>query len=57
MTVTAIVSFLIVLTVLVFVHEMGHYIIARENGVRVQSFSLGGGPEISGWTDISLTGW
>ena len=57
MTVTAIVSFLIVLTVLVFVHEMGHYIIARKNGVRVEIFSIGFGPEIIGWTDKSLTRW
>ena len=57
MTVTAIVSFLIVLTVLVFVHEMGHYIIARKNGVRVQIFSIGFGPEIIGWTGKSLTRW
>ena len=57
MTITAIVSFLVVLTVLVFVHEMGHYLIARKNGVRVEVFSVGFGPEIIGWTDNSLTRW
>ena len=57
MTITAIVSFLVVLTVLVFVHEMGHYLIARKNGVRVEVFSVGVGPEIIGWTDNSLTRW
>ena len=40
MTITAIVSFLVVLTVLVFVHEMGHYLIARKNGVRVEVFCV-----------------
>ena len=40
--------FLIVLTVLVFVHEMGHYWVARRNGVRVDVFSIGFGPEILG---------
>ena len=48
---------LVVLTVLVFVHEMGHYLIARKNGVRVEVFSVGFGPEIIGWTDNSLTRW
>ena len=43
--------FLVVLTVLVFVHEMGHYLIARRNGVRVEVFSIGFGPEMFGWTD------
>ena len=49
--------FLIVLTVLVFVHEMGHYWIARRNGVRVETFSIGFGPEIFGWTDSVGTRW
>ena len=41
-----IIPFLVVLTILVFVHEMGHYWIARRNGVRVETFSIGFGPEI-----------
>jgi regulator of sigma E protease len=49
--------FLIVLTVLVFVHEMGHYLIARRNKVRVEVFSIGFGPEIFGWTDKAKTRW
>ncbi len=49
--------FLIVLTVLVFVHEMGHYLIARRNGVRVEVFSIGFGPEIFGWTSKAKTRW
>ncbi len=43
--------FLVVLTVLVFVHEYGHYLVARRNGVRVEVFSIGFGPELFGWTD------
>lgn len=49
--------FLIILTVLVFVHEMGHYLIARWNGVRVEVFSVGFGPELFGWTDKRQTRW
>jgi regulator of sigma E protease len=52
-----IVPFLIVLTVLVFVHELGHYLIARWNGVRIEVFSIGFGPEIFGWTDRAGTRW
>ncbi len=50
-------AFLVVLTVVVFFHELGHYLIARMNGVRVQTFSIGFGPEIVGWTDRKLTRW
>ncbi|MBC8239417.1 MAG: RIP metalloprotease RseP [Alphaproteobacteria bacterium] len=49
--------FLGVLTVLVFVHEMGHYLVARWNGVRVEVFSIGFGPEIRGWNDSAGTRW
>ncbi len=49
--------FLLVITVLVFVHEMGHYSVARWNGVRVEVFSIGFGPEIFGWTDRHDTRW
>lgn len=51
------VPFLVLLTVLVFVHELGHYWIARRNGVRVEVFSIGFGPEILGWTDKADTRW
>jgi regulator of sigma E protease len=50
-------AFLVVLTVVVFFHELGHYLIARINGVRVQTFSIGFGPEIVGWTDRKETRW
>lgn len=51
------VPFLVLLTPLVFVHELGHYLIARRNGVRVEVFSIGFGPEIYGWTAPSGTRW
>jgi regulator of sigma E protease len=50
-------TFLIVLTVLVFVHELGHYLVARWNGIRVEIFSIGFGRELFGWTDKSGTRW
>jgi regulator of sigma E protease len=49
--------FLIVLTILVFVHEYGHYWVAKRNGVRVEAFSVGFGPEIWGRNDASGTRW
>src|SRR5947207_14299546 len=49
--------FLIVLTALVFVHELGHYWVARRNGVRIEVFSIGFGPEIFGWHDRAGTRW
>ena len=52
-----VVVFLIVLTILVFVHEWGHYWIARRCGVRVEVFSIGFGPEVFGWTDKHDTRW
>ena len=52
-----ILPFLILLTVLVFVHEMGHYLVARYCGVRVEVFSVGFGREIYGWNDRRGTRW
>lgn len=51
------IMFLVVLTVLVFVHEFGHYWAARRNGVRVDVFSIGFGPEIFGFHDRAGTRW
>ena len=51
------VMFLVVLTVLVFVHELGHYWAARRNGVKVEIFSIGFGPELFGLTDRAGTRW
>jgi regulator of sigma E protease len=50
-------GFLVVLTVLVFVHELGHYLIARRNGVRIEVFSIGFGPALFGWYDRAGTRW
>ncbi len=52
-----IITFLLILTVLVFVHELGHYLVARWNGVGVDVFSIGFGPELIGWTSKSGTRW
>ncbi|MCG8355085.1 MAG: RIP metalloprotease RseP [Kiloniellales bacterium] len=52
-----VIPFLVILTILVFVHEMGHYLIARYNGVRVEVFSVGFGPELFGYTDKAKTRW
>ena len=49
--------FLVLLTVLVFVHEYGHYIVARWCGVRVEVFSIGFGPELIGRYDKHGTRW
>ena len=51
------VPFLVVLTILVFVHEFGHYFVARLCGVRIEVFSIGFGPELFGWTDRVGTRW
>lgn len=42
--------FLIVIGILVFVHELGHFIMAKRAGVRVEKFSLGMGPKLYGYT-------
>ena len=50
-------SFLAVLTAVIFVHELGHYWVARWNGVRVEVFSIGFGPELYGWNNRHGTRW
>ncbi len=45
------------LTVIVFVHEMGHYLVARWNGIAIQTFSLGFGTELIGFNDKHGTRW
>lgn len=52
-----IVPFLFVLTVVVFVHEMGHYLVGRWCGIGVTAFSIGFGPELFGYTDRQGTRW
>ncbi|MCC4245580.1 RIP metalloprotease RseP [Stappia indica] len=49
--------FLFVLTVVVFFHELGHFLVARWCGVRVQAFSVGFGPELFGRYDRHGTRW
>jgi regulator of sigma E protease len=49
--------FIVVLSLLVFIHEWGHYIVARLCGVRVLNFSIGFGKEIWGRTDKNGTRW
>lgn len=51
------VPFLFVLTVVVFVHEMGHYLVGRWCGIGVRAFSIGFGPEIVGFNDRHGTRW
>ena len=51
------VPFLFVLTIVVFFHELGHFLIARMCGVRVLVFSIGFGPEILGFNDRYGTRW
>ena len=50
-------SFVVVLSVIVFIHEFGHYIIAKLCGVKIEAFSIGFGREIFGFTDRSGTRW
>ncbi|MBL94966.1 MAG: Metalloprotease MmpA [Alphaproteobacteria bacterium MarineAlpha3_Bin5] len=52
-----IIVFLIVFSIVVFVHEWGHFWVARRNKVRVEVFSIGFGPEVFGWTDSLNTRW
>lgn len=49
--------FLGILTVVVFFHELGHYLLARYNGVKVEVFSIGFGPELFGFNDSHGTRW
>jgi len=51
------VPFLAILTVLVFVHELGHFLLARWNGVKVEVFSVGFGNELWGFNDKHGTRW
>ena len=56
-TILTIVALLIVLGVVVFVHEAGHFMAARWAGVRVDAFSIGFGPAIIKWHDKHNTVW
>jgi len=51
------IPFLILITVVVFIHEYGHYYFAKKYGVGITDFSIGFGREIIGWNDKSGTRW
>ncbi len=53
----SVVAFVVVLGVLVFVHELGHYLAARWRGVHVEAFSIGFGRALFSWTDRLGTVW
>lgn len=50
-------AFLFVIMIVVFFHELGHFLVARACGVKVEAFSIGFGPKIFGWTDRHGTMW
>jgi len=52
-----IIPFLIVLTIVVFFHELGHYLVARWNKVDIDAFAVGFGPELIGFNDQHGTRW
>jgi regulator of sigma E protease len=52
-----VIPFLLVLTIVVFFHELGHFLVARLCGVRVLTFSIGFGPELFGFNDRHGTRW
>lgn len=52
-----IVPFILILSLLVFVHEMGHYLVGRWSGIGILVFSVGFGPELAGYTDKRGTRW
>ncbi len=56
-TLSTVFWFLVVLTPIVFVHEFGHYWVARRSGVRVEVFAVGFGKELFGFTDRAGTRW
>lgn len=51
------VSFIIIISIIVFVHELGHFLVARACGVKIDEFSIGFGKEIYGWNDKRGTRW
>ncbi|MGG7567927.1 RIP metalloprotease RseP [Rhodovulum sp. DZ06] len=53
----AVIPFIFVLSVVVFVHEMGHYLVGRWCGIHAEVFSIGFGKEIYGWEDRRGTRW
>ena len=52
-----IISFVVIITIVVFFHELGHYLAAKKCGVKVEKFSIGMGPELFGFNDRHGTRW
>lgn len=52
-----VIPFLVALVVIVFIHELGHFLVARWCGVDIEAFSIGFGKEITGWYDRHGTRW
>ncbi|KXV23359.1 site-2 protease family protein, partial [Gluconobacter japonicus] len=52
-----IIAYVLILGILVFIHELGHYLAARWRGVKVETFSIGFGPALRRWYDKSGTEW
>jgi len=50
-------AFIFVLTIVVFFHELGHFMAARACGVAIEVFSIGFGPRVASWTDRHGTEW
>ncbi|MDB5525232.1 MAG: rseP [Rhizobium sp.] len=50
-------AFLLVISIIVFIHEMGHYLVGRWSGIKILAFSFGFGPELAGFTDKHGTRW
>jgi regulator of sigma E protease len=50
-------AFLLVISIIVFIHEMGHYLVGRWSGIKILAFSFGFGPELVGFTDKHGTRW
>ena len=53
----SVLAFLLVIGPLIFVHELGHYFVGRWFGVKAETFSIGFGRELFGWTDRRGTRW
>jgi regulator of sigma E protease len=51
------VAFLVIISIIVFLHEFGHYLAARLCGVKIEAFAIGFGKELFGWTDKAGTRW
>jgi regulator of sigma E protease len=52
-----VVPFVAILSAIVFIHELGHYLVGRWSGAKIDTFSLGFGPELLAWVDGAGTRW